>query len=122
MTQTITSDEYRAMVNASMTERAFQAQVVALAQARGWLVWHDNATNHRATCPQCGAAVSRARNRKGLPDLVLIRERVVWCELKSGRGAVSADQRAFLDALRAAGCEAYVWRPSDMDAVQGVLG
>lgn len=51
----------------------------------------------------------------GFPDLVLVRElpdpRVVFAELKGVRGVVSERQRAWIEILRGAGAEAYIWRP-----------
>lgn len=81
-------------------------QVMALAALRGWKAWHD--TDSR-------------RNAAGFPDLVLLRDRVVWAELKSERGRLRDEQARFLTLLRAAGQEVYVWRPSDWDALMGVL-
>ena len=60
----------------------------------------------------------------GFPDLVLVsaaRKRVIWAELKTEKGKVSEKQQRWLDELRAAGQEAYVWRPSDWPEVQEVL-
>jgi VRR-NUC domain-containing protein len=57
-----------------------------------------------------------------LSDLTLVRDRVVWVELKTETGKVSAAQREWLDALKAAGAEAYIWRPSDLERVGQVLG
>ena len=53
----------------------------------------------------------------GFPDLVLLsprQGRILFRELKTMRGSVSADQRRWLDALRAVGQDAGVWRPVDL--------
>ena len=118
---TITTDQYRALVARRMPERDLQSLVVSRATAHGWHVWHDNATNHRAACRQCGAPVSQARNRKGLPDLLMVRDRVVWAELKTERGTCTPEQRAFLDQLQAAGQEVHVLRPSDIGRLDDLL-
>lgn len=46
---------------------------------------------------------------RGFPDLVLVRERVMWVELKVGKNVLSSEQAAWLEALRAAGQDAQVW-------------
>ena len=80
------------------TEAKFQRQVEATAEALGWYAWH----------------VRNAKQSKaGFPDLMLVRERVVWMELKvyyeSGRAnKVMPEQERFHDMLRAAGQEVYV--------------
>lgn len=106
----------------SVTEREFQAQVLTLAARLGWQAWHDRATNAARRCSACGATRRVPRNDPGWPDLVLVRRpRVVFAELKSERGAPTAEQEAWLDELRACGQEAYVWRPSQLDEIEEVL-
>lgn len=51
------------------------------------------------------------RSEAGWPDLVLVRERIVYVELKTMKGAVTPAQREWHDALVFAGGETYVWRP-----------
>jgi hypothetical protein len=105
-----------------MTERAWMAQVVQYARLMRWKVWHDAATNRRRRCDSCGAWSAGARNPAGLPDLILVRRpRVVWVELKAGRGGLSAPQREWIDDLRACGQEVYVWKPKDWNRVQECL-
>lgn len=51
---------------------------------------------------------------KGWPDLVLAGPAgVLFRELKSARGVPSEEQRLWLGALRAAGQDAGLWRPTD---------
>ena len=60
------------------------------------------------------------RSRKspsGFPDLVLVRDRVIFAELKSDVGKPTKDQQAWFDALQLAGAEAYLWRPDDLQQV-----
>jgi hypothetical protein len=92
-----------------LTERDWQRQVVQLAQQLGWRVYHTHDSR---------------RSAEGFPDLVLVRDRVVFAELKrEPRVAVpvTAEQREWLAAIDGAGCEAYLWRPSDLDDVARVL-
>lgn len=62
-----------------------------------------------------------AADGKGWPDLTLVRERVIFAELKSGSGKLSTDQVQWVENLRAAGQEVYVWRDTDYGAVVEAL-
>lgn len=57
----------------------------------------------------------------GFPDLVLVRERVVWVELKSDIGVLSDEQEIWIAMLHRAGQEVYVWKPCDWDTILEVL-
>lgn len=78
-----------------ISEAAFQAQVLAYARMCGWLAHHSRpAANRRGrvSTPIAGDA--------GLPDLVLVRAgRVLFLELKAGRGKLSPAQRAWAAAI-----------------------
>src|SRR5437763_8067393 len=50
---------------------------------------------------------------KGWPDSVIVGKRVLYRELKSEYGRLSAEQRDVGDRLRAAGADWAVWRPRD---------
>ncbi len=89
------------------TEKAFMAAVVALARRHGW--WPFHVHDSRRSAP-------------GLPDLILVRERVLFRELKLDRGRLTADQTACLTRLLAAGADADVWRPRDWPTIVRVLG
>ena len=82
-----------------MTERQLQDAVLQLARLTGWLVYHTHCS---------------IRSQPGFPDLVLVRgARVLWRELKSSRGRLTAAQSEWLDRLTAAGQDADTWRPDD---------
>jgi hypothetical protein len=49
----------------------------------------------------------------GWPDSVIVGAKVIYRELKSESGRLSPEQRATGDALKAAGADWRVWRPSD---------
>jgi len=61
----------------------------------------------------------------GFPDEVLVRRgRLIFAELKSDKGKLSAEQEAWLEDLRRvaiARVEVYVWRPSDMARIAEIL-
>jgi hypothetical protein len=52
----------------------------------------------------------------GFPDLLLLRERLVFAELKSERGSLSVDQQDWMFALGEIDAERYVWRPKDWES------
>lgn len=92
---------------AKTPEGIFQEDVIELAELLGWRVWH--------------VYDSRRQKVEGMPDLILVRERVVWAELKGPRTRVEPIQVEVLDQLRATGAEVYLWRPKDWDEVVAVL-
>ena len=54
---------------------------------------------------------------------MLVRDRVIYAEIKLERGRLSAEQDAWLEVLREAGQEVYVWKPADWTngAIEDVL-
>jgi hypothetical protein len=85
----------------AMSEKQFQAVVVASAQRHGWLIYHT---------------YDSRRSAPGYPDLHLVHvagHRTIFRELKTETGRLSPDQRVWLDALTAVGADADVWRPTD---------
>jgi hypothetical protein len=116
-----------------MSEKAFQAQVVGLAQLLGWEWMHVRHSPEvkggkitRYTTPTMGTL------GKGWPDLVLVRERdrrLIFAELKSKTGGLSTEQSRVLDVLRSLNggvltmpmAEVYVWRPADIDTIATIL-
>ena len=80
-----------------MKESTFQAQIIALAKKLGWFVYwtHD----------------SRG-SPEGFPDLVLVKDAVLFVELKTDTGRLSEAQRLWQSRLKKAGCYHDVWRPS----------
>lgn len=91
-----------------ISEKAFQQQVVGLARYSGFRVYHT---------------FDSRRSEPGFPDLVMIRApRVLFAELKAGRGKTSPAQDVWLEALsRCPGVEVYLWRPDDIDEIRRTL-
>lgn len=82
-------------------------KVEQLAEYCGWWVWHDNDSR---------------RNRAGWPDLVLLKPgRLIFAELKTDTGKLSAEQRRILSMLKMSGQEVYIWRPTDFETIRGIL-
>ncbi len=58
----------------------------------------------------------------GFPDLVLIKAgRLLFAELKAAKGVLTPEQRTWLNGLRGACGEVYLWRPEDYDEIEKVL-
>ena len=90
-----------------MTEKEFQAQVIEMAKAFGWLVYHTWNSQHSAA---------------GFPDLVMVRGgRLIFAELKTEKGKVSDAQVVWIMEIGSSGTEVYIWRPSDIDYIEEKL-
>jgi hypothetical protein len=89
-----------------LPEAAWQRTVLDLAKLQGWLCYHTR--DSRGSEP-------------GFPDWVLVRDRVIFAELKSDAGKLRPAQRRWIGRLADAGAEAYVWRPRDWDEVKAAL-
>ena len=91
-----------------MSEAELQAAVVELAQLLKWRVAHFRpAMNARGEWRTAVAA-----DGAGWPDLVLVRDRVLFRELKSARGTLSVEQQDWAHTLKLAGADWDVWRPA----------
>ena len=99
-----------------MTEAEWQRTVLEAARLFRWRVAH-----FRPAMTRHGWVTPVAADGRGFPDLVLVRERVLWVELKTDRGHLTADQQLWLDALTGAGQAAFVWRPGDWSEVVRAL-
>lgn len=86
-----------------VSEKAFQAQVIALCRLNGLHYFHPY--DSRKSVP-------------GYPDLTIVGPGgVVWAELKAQAGKATAAQTDWAEALTEAGCEWHLWRPSDLRAI-----
>jgi hypothetical protein len=82
-----------------MSEADFQKQVLELCKHLGLLTYHT---------------YDSRRSQPGFPDLVIVgRDHMLYRELKTDTGRVSAEQIQWLEALRRLGVDADVWRPKD---------
>ena len=99
-----------------ITEASFQKQVIDLAQLCGWLVHAE-----RPARTKDGSWRTPIQGMAGWPDLVLVRERVLFVELKSARGTLSPEQEQWRAVLRTAGADARLWRPSDWPEIEATL-
>jgi hypothetical protein len=95
-----------AMTGGQLLEKDWQRTVTDAATALGWSCFH---------------VYDSRRSAPGFPDLVLVRERIVFAELKTAQGRTTPAQVAWRNAILAAAGEHYVWRPGDWLEVQAVL-
>lgn len=104
-----------------MNERQWQKLVTDYAALNRWVRAH-----FRPAPTGRGKWVTPvALDGAGFPDLVLARDDppgLLFVELKTDRGVLSAGQAAWLAVLTAAGARAVVWRPRQWAEVQRVLG
>ena len=100
-----------------VSEAQFQRQVIQFAQLCGWRVAH-----FRPAMDSKGRwKTAVAGDGAGFPDLVLVRERVLFVELKTDTGRLTPDQEAWRQAAQAAGATHHVWRPRDWPAIERTL-
>jgi hypothetical protein len=100
-----------------MTEREFTAQVLALARLHGWRSAHFRPARTRH-----GWRTAVAGDGQGFPDLILVRRTaIVAAELKVESNKPTPEQIAWLEAFRAAGAQAYIWKPECWSDIERVL-
>jgi hypothetical protein len=83
------------------SEKQFMAEVMKLLKEHRWRTYHTHDSR---------------KSNAGFPDIVAVRgRRVLWIELKTEEGRVSAAQQNWIDDLVAAGQKAFVLRPSQWE-------
>ncbi len=93
-------------VDEAAAEKDFQNLILAEAKKNGWKAYHT---------------YDSRKSQAGFPDLVLVREMVIFAELKAETGTFSADQLNWLEALEEAGAVVYRWRPKDWPQIFALL-
>lgn len=89
-----------------LTEKDFSRLVYELCDSLGWRRYHTYRSE---------------RSQPGYPDETIVRERVVWLEIKTEAGKLSDAQIDWLRALRNAGQEVYLVRPRHLQTLARVL-
>jgi hypothetical protein len=89
-----------------LSEKDLTTLIVDLAKQLGWKRYHTYRSE---------------KSPAGFPDEVFVRERVIFAELKRQKGKTTPLQDEWLDALRKAGSEVYLWRPSDLPEIAKIL-
>lgn len=115
---------HAAEVVAGMGDKEFTATVLEQASLCGWKTAHFLATR---SVREDGSVYWRTAvqgDGAGFPDLELVRPpRLIKAELKTGKGRLEPDQRAWRDLYLAIGppVEWYEWRPEDWVQIVEVL-
>lgn len=117
----VTSATLGEIVDDVISEERFQGLVIGLARSCGWKVAHFRAVRIARSDGGCYYATPVQADGEGFPDLVLVRDRVIFAELKSAKGKQSAAQRAWQYALVGGGGGYYLWRPRNWDEIEKVL-
>lgn len=93
------------------SEKELQSQLfgtkVGIAKVLGWRCYHT---------------LKSRGSEPGFPDWTIVRDRVIFVELKTEKGKLTEAQVMWIGALNAAGAEVYVVRPRHLDAMAWVLG
>lgn len=89
-----------------LTEKNFSRQIYDLVRTLGYRRYHT---------------FRSSKSPAGFPDEVLVRERVVFLEVKRQTGRLSPPQREWITALLNGGAEVYVVRPDDLQWLAIVL-
>lgn len=89
-----------------MTGEQLQQAIIEAARLFGWRVAH-----FRPARTGRGFRTAVSADGAGFPDLVLVRERVLFVEVKGDGDRLRPEQDDWLHALRQADAEAYVWTP-----------
>lgn len=96
-------------------ESEFKNQLISIAQMYGWRVHHDLPSMTKE-----GRYRTAIQGHAGFPDIVFVsgqpRGGIIFAELKTQIGRLDPAQKDWLDEIRLAGGEWYVWRPSDLTA------
>lgn len=105
-------------------ERDFQRQIIDAAQLHGWRVAHFRPAQNQKGAWRTPVSADGA----GFPDLVMVHKQrgVIFAEIKSRTGRLTADQAAWMDYLTAGTRHehvgVHVWRPADWDRIVNLLG
>jgi len=101
------------MPEADWDEPRFQRWCVATARANGWRV---------RVMDQRGRPGWRGQpTDKGWPDLLMVKDRVVWIELKDADGQLRPDQLEVIGLLIDSGAEVYIMRPAQWEEFMVLL-
>lgn len=105
----------RPEITARTGETEFQRTVVDFARLLGWRVRVVDQRNAR------GQLRARHEDQQGWPDLLLVKDRVVWLELKAFGKSLSPTQVECIRELREAGAEVHVVTPAHWLSLQVFL-
>lgn len=91
---------------ADVLEKDVQSAILDIARLLHWRCYHT---------------FDSRKSEAGFPDLVLVRERVIFAEVKRVGERPRPSQMEWLNDLARAGAEVYVWTESDYDEIASIL-
>jgi hypothetical protein len=95
-----------------MTEKELQKLIIDVAHLFGWMVAHFRSVETKRQ----GWQTPVQADGQGFPDLCLVRDRVVFVEVKVGYNKLSVHQERWRDRIIASGTEWYEWREDHWQA------
>jgi hypothetical protein len=101
-------------------ESDFMKQIIELGHLYGWQIAHFRPAWSKDG-KRCMTAVSA--DGKGFPDLCMVKRcRLIFAELKAGKGRLSPEQQGWIDNLtNSMRCECYIWKPENFDEIVEIL-
>lgn len=111
----------RRALDAAISEADWSKTVIDLARTLGWLCLHIHDSRKEVVGRDGTRQLVGDRDAAGLLDWLLIRDRVIFLELKTSKGRLRPAQTEVFEALLDAGAEAYIWRPEHFDEAVRVL-
>lgn len=97
----------REQIARAMKEDELLANVLVIAKVKGWHAYHVR-----------NAKAGVVQGDTGFPDLVLVRRKLLFVELKTELGDIRPEQVMWAEWLKAVGHTVRYWRPSDwMDGI-----
>jgi len=99
-------------VRRDMSEKDLTAAVIETARIFGWRVAHFRSVPVKRG-PRVVWETPVQGDGAGFPDLVLVRDCVLWVELKVGGNTLSKVQAEWARTLESAGEEFHVWTEHD---------
>jgi hypothetical protein len=118
-------DAGKVAMKRKLYEKDFQAGVIEFAQLHGWRVMHISDSRREVINRKRGVRYLIGDElSRGWPDLVLAhptRGQFVVRELKTDKGRIRPEQKAWLETLAACGVDVGVWRPRDIEEIETLL-
>ena len=104
-------------------EKDFLRWVTAKAEEHGWRTAHFGASvnivQRGANDPRGpGKIVIPDKGAAGFPDLICVRERLLFAELKLTPNKPTANQLAWIESIREAGVEMHVWNDRMLEEIE----
>ena len=94
----------RRLAQAPLTEKELTASVIQMARLFGWRIAHFRSVETKRQ----GWQTPVQGDGKGYPDLCLVRERIIFIELKCGKNKLEPEQEVWRDKIILAGGEWYL--------------